>query len=173
MATHSSILAWEIPWIEEPWVYSPWGHKGLDKTDWTCMVQVPLSQGWECRSKCYLFYEFFEGGRSQGGRGIGRGDHFLPHKFIKRSFECWVTSTKQLLNAGGGHQAPGKAAQSLSKQVGQNIKDKNRDRGLGTETHPGEGVVKKFTHNRKPSHGHVSGELWDLRGQHNWKKKNP
>ena len=30
--------------------------------------------------------------------------HFLPTKFIKRSFECWATSTKQLLNAGGGHQ---------------------------------------------------------------------
>ena len=27
MATHSSILAWRIPWAEEPVVYSPWGHK--------------------------------------------------------------------------------------------------------------------------------------------------
>ena len=27
MATHSSILAWEIPWIEEPGGYSPWGHQ--------------------------------------------------------------------------------------------------------------------------------------------------
>ena len=26
MATHSGILAWEIPWTEEPG-YSPWGHK--------------------------------------------------------------------------------------------------------------------------------------------------
>ena len=25
MATHSSILAWEIPWMEEPGGYSPWG----------------------------------------------------------------------------------------------------------------------------------------------------
>ena len=30
MATHSSILAWKIPWTEEPdRLYSPWGHKGL------------------------------------------------------------------------------------------------------------------------------------------------
>ena len=29
MATHSSILAWEIPWTEEN---SPWGHKELDTT---------------------------------------------------------------------------------------------------------------------------------------------
>ena len=25
IATHSSILAWEIPWTEEPGGYSPWG----------------------------------------------------------------------------------------------------------------------------------------------------
>ena len=25
MATHSSILAWRIPWTEEPCGYSPWG----------------------------------------------------------------------------------------------------------------------------------------------------
>ena len=27
MATHCSILAWEIPWTEKPGGYSPWGHK--------------------------------------------------------------------------------------------------------------------------------------------------
>ena len=28
MATHSSILAWEVPWTEEPGgLYSPWGRK--------------------------------------------------------------------------------------------------------------------------------------------------
>ena len=33
MATHSSILAWKIPWTEEPGrLYSPWGHKELDTT---------------------------------------------------------------------------------------------------------------------------------------------
>ena len=29
-ATHSSILAWKIPWTEEPGGYSPWGHKESD-----------------------------------------------------------------------------------------------------------------------------------------------
>ena len=29
MVTHSSILAWRIPWL-----YSPWGHKELDITEW-------------------------------------------------------------------------------------------------------------------------------------------
>ena len=31
MATHSSILAWEIPWTEEP--DSLWGHKESDTTE--------------------------------------------------------------------------------------------------------------------------------------------
>ena len=31
MATHSSILDWDIPWTDEPGgLYSPWGHKELD-----------------------------------------------------------------------------------------------------------------------------------------------
>ena len=32
MATHSSILAWEIPWTEELGGYSSWGHKESDTT---------------------------------------------------------------------------------------------------------------------------------------------
>ena len=34
MATHSSILAWRIPWTEESGgLYSPWGHKDSDTTE--------------------------------------------------------------------------------------------------------------------------------------------
>ena len=33
MVTHSSILAWRIPWTEEPGSYSPWGHKEWDTTE--------------------------------------------------------------------------------------------------------------------------------------------
>ena len=34
MATHSSILAWRIPWTEEPsGLYSPWDQKELDMTE--------------------------------------------------------------------------------------------------------------------------------------------
>ena len=33
MATHSSILAWRIPWTEEPGNYSPWAHKEMDTTE--------------------------------------------------------------------------------------------------------------------------------------------
>ena len=62
----------------------------------------------------------------EDGGGIERGDHFLPHKFIKRIFKRWVNSTKQLLNAGRGHQAPRKAAHCLWKEVGKYIKEKKK-----------------------------------------------
>ena len=34
MATHSSTLAWKIPWTEEPGSYSPLGCKESDTTEW-------------------------------------------------------------------------------------------------------------------------------------------
>ena len=34
MATHSSILAWKIPWMEKPGgLYTPWGSKESDTTE--------------------------------------------------------------------------------------------------------------------------------------------
>ena len=33
MATHSSILAWKVPWTEEPGGYSPWGCTELAMTE--------------------------------------------------------------------------------------------------------------------------------------------
>ena len=32
MATHPSILAWEVPWTEEPGGLQFWGHKELEVT---------------------------------------------------------------------------------------------------------------------------------------------
>ena len=33
MATHSSTIAWKVPWTEEPGSYSPWGLKESDMTE--------------------------------------------------------------------------------------------------------------------------------------------
>ena len=34
MATHSSTLAWRIPWMENPGAgYNPWGHQESDTTE--------------------------------------------------------------------------------------------------------------------------------------------
>ena len=56
MATHSSILAWEILWTEEPGrLYSPWGCKELDTTEQLStspLLEYTLHQ---CRSFTTLF----------------------------------------------------------------------------------------------------------------------
>ena len=44
MATHSSVLAWRIPWTEEPGgLHSPWGRKGLDMTELLTFLLSPVS----------------------------------------------------------------------------------------------------------------------------------
>ena len=41
MATHSSILAWEIPLTEEPGeLYSPWGHEEPDMTQQPSLIHT-------------------------------------------------------------------------------------------------------------------------------------
>ena len=52
-------------------------------------------------------------------------------------------------------------------------KSQKETQELGTETSPGEGVVKgeKFPNIRKPSHQWVCGEFWNLRGQHKVKER--
>ena len=44
MATHSSILAWRIPWVEEPGrLYSPQGHKRV-RRDWSDLACKGVSE---------------------------------------------------------------------------------------------------------------------------------
>ena len=43
------------------------------------------------------FKSINSGGGGKDGGGIGREDHFLPHKFLKRTFQRRANSTKQLL----------------------------------------------------------------------------
>ena len=45
MATHSSVLAWRIPWTEEPGGYSPRGRKESDTTErLSAHTRIQLSQ---------------------------------------------------------------------------------------------------------------------------------
>ena len=101
------------------------------------------------------------GGRSQDGGGIGRGDHFLSYKFIKRITERRANFTKQLLVARGGHQVPRKATHCLRKEVGQNIKDK-KTKELRTEICLGKGVL----------HWRVWGKFLNFGGQPDWEGNN-
>ena len=61
MATHSSILAWRIPWAEEPGgLYSPWGRKESDMTEWLSTIWGHYSIFLElCAAQVgYINYEF-------------------------------------------------------------------------------------------------------------------
>jgi len=72
------------------------------------------------------------------------------------------------MNAGRGHQAPRKAAHCLRKEVGQNIKDKKKDKRVRDGVPSRKGSHKReFPNTRKPSHWLVCGPFWSLRGQHN------
>ena len=49
LASHSSILAWEMPWTEELEGYSPWGRKELDTPEHTHTLAdygAPTRQLW-------------------------------------------------------------------------------------------------------------------------------
>ena len=51
-ATHSSILAWKIPWTEEPDRSQSWGCKGLDTTPW---VWGPQRVFWVQNQRKYIW----------------------------------------------------------------------------------------------------------------------
>ena len=42
MATHSSVLAWRIPWTEGLVGYNPWGCKELDMTEQLTLLLLLL-----------------------------------------------------------------------------------------------------------------------------------
>ena len=74
--------------------------------------------------------------RKHGGGAVIRwqrtrtGRLLSPPQIHWKNIWTLANSTKQLLNASRGHQAPRKAAHCLWKEVGQNIKDKKRDKRI-------------------------------------------
>ena len=65
--------------------------------DATWRLLALASQQWKC--KCYDFEKEFEGDL-QDGRGVRRGDHLPPHRYIRNTSTCGTTPTEHLLNAG-------------------------------------------------------------------------
>ena len=55
MATHSSTLAWRIPWAEEPGGPQSWGCKELDTTEW---LTLWLFLGVKLKVLCWLTSSF-------------------------------------------------------------------------------------------------------------------
>ena len=75
MATHSSVLAWRIPWAEEPdALYPPWGHKELDMTE---RLKLSLSPGVPSHSHF--------GAHSQSGLGCPPSCAVVPRRGCRSS----------------------------------------------------------------------------------------
>ena len=120
---------------------------------------------WRLKMPCASNKTWF-GGRSQDGGGIGRADHFLSYKFIKRITKCSANFTKQLMITSWGHQAPRKATHCLWKEVGQNIKDKKRDKRAKDGDLSGEGSLNRgsFQTPGNPLTGGPGGSFWISEG---------
>ena len=56
MATHSSILAWKVPWAEEPSSYSSWGCKESDTTEYTRIQPYFKALTFNHYSICKIIY---------------------------------------------------------------------------------------------------------------------
>ena len=63
-------------------------------------------------------------GDLQDGRGVKRGDHLPPHKYIKTTSTYGTTPTEHLLNDGRRPQTSQKARKSPCTWVGQKKKEK-------------------------------------------------
>ena len=79
MATHSSILAWRIPWTEEPGGLSPRGHKKQNRHDWATPHSTAQYGAWyqalQFEHNCYpaLFLQRRRRTRMGEGRRLGTG----------------------------------------------------------------------------------------------------
>ena len=58
MATHSSVLAWRIPWTEEPGRLQSWGHTESDTTEQLTVLEArsPRLRGWQMWSPVKVLF---------------------------------------------------------------------------------------------------------------------
>ena len=91
----------------------------------------------------------------QDGRGVRRGDHLPPHKYIKNTSTCGTTPTEHLLNISRRPQTSQKARKSPGTWAGQNKKEITETKEYGWDQYHWEEAVKeeKFPHTRSPFTG--------------------
>ena len=80
IATHSSILAWEILWTEEPGRLQSMGHKESDTT-----AQLSLSQGLsicETTQEVHVRYYYLGTAERSHRKGYGGGVCSQPHRVL-------------------------------------------------------------------------------------------
>ena len=80
MATHSSVLAWRIPWTEDPGGLQPMGSKESDMTKWLSthtMISLKVHQDWD-KYMCWWLLE-----------PKGLWSHNVAKIWIKRTLQVW------------------------------------------------------------------------------------
>ena len=111
MATHSSILTWRIPWIEEPSRLCPWGHKEMDTTDGLCLtlqtflliktndlkkdVHFPFEVLFDLTYPCKLYY-LLKLSSVESDRFLHQSQWSEMKEEIKRIIEKWPCSSSEL-----------------------------------------------------------------------------
>ena len=101
MATHSSILAWWIPWTEDPGeLYSPGSHKDLDKTKWDQSwvfigrtdVEAETPILWQPHVKSWLIGKDSDAGRDWGQEEKGPTEDEMAgwHHWLKAHEFGWT-----------------------------------------------------------------------------------
>ena len=73
-ATHSSILAWRIPWAEGPDIYSPWSCKELDMTEWLTFLASLVTGDSDSKESAYSVGD--QGSIPRSGRSSGEGNGY-------------------------------------------------------------------------------------------------
>ena len=93
-------------------------------------------------------------GKHQDGGGVRRGDHLLPHKYIKNTSTRGKTPIEHLLNAGRGPQTSQNVRKYPRTWVRQKKKEKTETKESGWDLYLWDRAVKeeKFPHTRKALH---------------------
>ena len=109
------------------------------------------------------------GGDLQDDRGVRRGDHLPPHKYIRNTSTCGTTPTEHLLNTGRRPHTSQKARKPPHTWVGQKKKQRQKNR-YGTCTSGRELWRRKGFHTLGSPFagrdcGWRRGELWSHGGE--------
>ena len=83
MATHSTTLAWEIPWAEEPAGYSPWSHKRV-RHDLVTEQNNKCAEERPCGDTAWWWAS-----ASQGKRPQKKPVLLAPWPWISSLQKCW------------------------------------------------------------------------------------
>ena len=104
-----------------------WKESSIIVSNWSKNILLMMA----FRNERMIIRSNLEEELQDGGR-VRRGDHLLPHKYIRNTSTCGTTPTEHLLNTGRRPQTSQKARNSPTYLGRAKAKRKNRDKRRGT-----------------------------------------